>query len=165
MCFNAERRAVERRARADVCNGAVTARLAFDASARDVDAASGKKFLFRDEVQGREGKAAARSRAADDFSGEGKGPAQKTRGVGHVAFGDFAADDGAGNDLAAIDHRGNDHHVEAVFLAKLCQQFYIAGLLMAKPEIFADENGFTMQIADENLLDKFAGGEPRELES
>ena len=36
---------------------------------------------------------------------------------------------------------------------------------MAEPEIFADKNGFTMQIADENLLDKFAGGEPRELES
>ena len=97
----------------------MTARLAFDASARNVDAASGKKFLFRSEIQCGEGEAAARSRAADDFSGEGKWPAQKTRGVGHVAFGDFAADDGARHDFATIDHRGNDHHVEAVFFTQL----------------------------------------------
>src|SRR5436309_2610324 len=85
--------------------------------------------------------------------------------VRNVAFGDFAADDGAGNDFAAIDHRGNNHDVEPIFLTEIGEQAHVAGLLMAEPEIFADENGFTMQIADENLLDKFAGGEPRELES
>src|SRR5207249_230299 len=68
MRLNAERRAIECRARANVGDGAVTARLAFDASARDVDAASGEQLLFRDEVQGREGEAAARSRAADHFT-------------------------------------------------------------------------------------------------
>ena len=68
VCFDAERRAVKRRARADVRDGAVTASLAFEAGARDVDAASGKQFLFRSEIQGREGETAAGSRAADHFA-------------------------------------------------------------------------------------------------
>jgi len=68
MCFDAERRAVKCRARANVRDGAVTASFAFEAGARDVDAASGEKFLFRGEIQGREGEPAARSRAADYFA-------------------------------------------------------------------------------------------------
>src|SRR5260370_122785 len=57
--FDAERRAVERRAHADIRNRAMTARFSFEASARDVDAPCGKEFLLRGEVQRWKGEAAA----------------------------------------------------------------------------------------------------------
>ena len=50
--------------------------------------------------------------------------------------GNFAANDRAGDDFATIDHRGNDHDVEAVFFTETGEQAHVAGLLMAKPEIF-----------------------------
>src|ERR1700682_1153481 len=81
MRFDAERRAVKRRAHADIRDRAVTARFSFKARARDVNAASGKQFLFRCKIQGREREAAPRPRAADHFTRESKRPAQKTRGV------------------------------------------------------------------------------------
>ena len=35
---------------------------------------------------------------------------------------------------------------------------------MPEPEILADQNGSDTQIADKNLLDKFGGRKPREIE-
>src|SRR6266852_8216479 len=126
VCFDAEQRAVERRAHADIRNRAEAARLSVEARARDVDAPGGKEFLLRGEVQRWKGEAAARPGTADDFAGESEGAAQKTRGVGDVAFGDFPANDGAGDDFSAIDHRGNNHNVESVFCAQLGEQLHVA---------------------------------------
>src|SRR6266478_1635163 len=142
----------------------MAARLSIEAGARDVDTASGKQFLFRGEVQGGEGEAAARPGAADDFTSENEGPAQKARGVRHVARGNFAANDGAGDDFSPIDHRRNDHDVEPVFCAKFREQLHIARLLMPEAKIFTDQNGLYVQIAEENLLDKFFGRETRKIE-
>src|SRR5467141_440175 len=164
MRFDAERRAVNGGAHADIRDRAVTARLSFKARARDVNAASREQFLFRCQIQGREGEAATCPGAADHFTRESEGPAQKTRGVGHVALGDFAANDGAGDDFSAIDHRGNDHDIESMFCAKLGQQLHVTRLPMSKAKIFADQNGLYTQIAEQNLLDEFVGREPREIE-
>src|SRR5260370_21459622 len=100
MRFDAQRGTVEGWARTDIGDRAVTARLAFEARARDVNAASGKQFLLRGEVQGGKGEAPSCPRAADHFARESEGPAQKTRGVGHVPFGNFPPNDGAGNDFS-----------------------------------------------------------------
>src|SRR6266478_5841538 len=116
----------------------MAARFSFEASARDVDAPCGKEFLLRGEVQGGKGEAAARSCSADHFAGESEGPAQKAPGVGDIAFGDFAANDGAGDDFSAIDHRGNNHNVESVFCAKFGEPLHVARLLMPEAKIFAD---------------------------
>src|SRR6266851_10385207 len=116
----------------------MTARFSFEARPCDVDAPGGKEFLLRGEVQGGEGEAAPRSGAADDFAGESEGAAQKTRSVGDVAFRDFTANDGAGDDFSAIDHWGNNHDVESVLGAKLGEQLHVARLLMPETEIFAD---------------------------
>src|SRR5229473_4226694 len=152
MRFDAERGTVERWALTDIGDRAVTPRFSFEARARDVDAPSGKQFLFRGEVQGREGEAASRPRAADHFTRESKRPAQKTRGVGHVALGDFPANDGAGDHLSAIDDRENDHNVESVFCTERGQQFHVARLLMPEAKIFSDENGLYVQVTEKNLL-------------
>src|SRR6266852_7355483 len=164
VCFDAEQRAVERRPHTDIRNRAEAARLSVEARARDVDAPCGKEFLLRGEVQGREGEAAPRSCAADHFTCKSEGPTQKTRGVGDVAFGDFPANDGAGDDFSAIDHRGDNHNVESVLGAKFGEPFHVARLLMPEAKIFSDQNGSYVQIADENLLDKFSGRKPREIE-
>src|SRR5260370_9535852 len=50
MRFNAERRAVKRRAHADIRNRAATASLPFEARARDVDAPCRKGFLLRRQL-------------------------------------------------------------------------------------------------------------------
>src|SRR5258708_24611090 len=142
----------------------MAARLSIEAGARDRGTARGKQFLLRGKVQGGEGEAAARPGAADHIAGKNEGPAQKARGVGHVARGDFAANDGAGDDFSTIDHRRNDHDVEPVFCAKFREQLHVARLLMPEPKIFTDQNGLYVQIAQENLLDKFGGGEPRKSE-
>jgi hypothetical protein len=48
--FDAECRAVERRAHTDIRDRAVAAFLAFEKSSRDVNAASGKQFLLGDKI-------------------------------------------------------------------------------------------------------------------
>src|SRR6266849_5133891 len=133
----------------------MAARLSVEARARDVHAPGGKQFLFRDEVQCGKSEAAARSRAADNFTGESEGAAQEAPGVGDVAFGDFPANDGAGNDFSAINHRGNNHDIESVLGAKFGEQLHVARLLMPETEIHADQTGSYVQIADKNLVDKF----------
>src|SRR6266849_2228599 len=145
MRFNAERGTVERWAHADICDRAVAARLAFEERACDVDAASRKQFLLRGKIQRGEGEASSCPRAADHFARESEGAAQKTRGVGHVAFGNFPANDGAGNDFSVIDHRGNNHDVESMFCTKLGEQLHITRLLMSEAKIFAHENGLNTQ--------------------
>src|SRR5437667_1719095 len=165
MRFDAKRGTVERRAHADVGDRTLAAGLSFGARARDADAPSGEQFLFRCKVQGREGEAAARPRAADHFTRESERPAQQTRGVGNVALGNFPTNNGAGDHFSTIDDRGNDHDVEAMFCTELGEQLYVACLLMPKSKIFTDENSLYVQIADKNLLDKFTRREPREIES
>src|SRR6266403_1776378 len=157
MRFNAERRAVERGTEANIGHRAVTASLSVKACTCDVDASGGKQFLLDRKVQCGKREFASRSCAADDFARESEGPAQKTRGVGHVAFGDFPANDGAGDHFSAIDYRGDNHDVESLYCAELAQQLYVACLLMPEAKIFPDQNGLYMQIANKNLLDKFTG--------
>src|SRR5712692_7889085 len=164
MRFDAQRGTVERWAHADIRYRAVAACFSLKTRARDVDAPSRKQFLFRGEVQGGEGEAPSCPRAADHFARESEGPAQKTRGVGHVAFGNFPANDGAGNDFSAIDHRGNNHDVESIICTKLGEQLHVTRLFMSEAKIFAHENGLNMQIAKKNLLHEFLGWEPREIE-
>src|SRR3981189_1249429 len=53
VCFDAQRRAVERGAHADIRDRAMAPRRAFKVRARDVNTASGEEFLLRDKVQGR----------------------------------------------------------------------------------------------------------------
>src|SRR6267154_5119580 len=142
----------------------MAARLSIEAGARDVDTPRGKQFLFRGKVQGGEGEAAARPGAADHIAGKNEGPAQKARRVGHVACGNFATNDGAGDDFSSIDHRRNDHDVEPVFCAKFREQLHAARLLMPETKILSDQNGLYVQIAQENLLDKFGGRKPRKIE-
>src|SRR5882724_6540099 len=164
MRFNAERRAVERGTEANIGHRAVTASLSFKARTCDVDAPGGKQFLLDCKVQRGKCEFPPRSRAADDFSRESKGPPQKTGGVGHVTFGDFPANDGAGDHFPSIDDGRNNHDVEAVLRAKLGEQFHVAGLLVPESKIFTDQNSLYMQIADKNLFDKFVRREPREIE-
>src|SRR5713226_7365565 len=131
----------------------MAARLPIEACAREIDTASGKQFLFRCEVQGGEGEATARPGAADHIAGKNEGPAQKARSVGHVARGNFAANDGAGHDFSAIDDRRNDDNVESVFCAKFREQLHVACLLMPEPKIFTVQNGLYVQITEKNLHD------------
>src|SRR5260370_16718847 len=142
----------------------MAARLSIEAGARDVDTPRGKQFVFRAEVQGGEGEAAARPGAGGHFAGKNEGPAQKARGVGHVARGNFAANDGAGDDFSPIDHRRNDDDVESVFYAKFREQLHVARLLMPEPKIFTDHTALYVHITEENLIDKFGGREPRKIE-
>ena len=123
MCFDAEGGAVESGAHANVCYGAMAARLAFETRARDVDAAGGQQFLLHGKIQGGKGEATACSRAGDDFAGESEGPAQKSRSVGDISCGNFAANDGAGDHFAAIDDGRNDYDFETKFCAKRGKQF------------------------------------------
>src|SRR5229473_6032603 len=142
----------------------MAARLAFKTRARDIDAPGGKEFLLHREVQSGESEAAARACAGDHFTGESKGSAEKARGMRNVAGGDFPANDGAGDYLSAINHRRNDNDLELVFCTQLGKQFHVARLLVPEPEIFTEQNSLDMQIADENLLDKFLGGQAREVQ-
>jgi hypothetical protein len=83
--FDGEGRAVKRRAHTNIGDGAVTVGLSIEAGARDVHAASGKKFLLWGEIQSGKGEAAPRAGSGDDFAGENERPAQKARGVSDVA--------------------------------------------------------------------------------
>src|SRR5260370_13734266 len=157
MRFDAQRGTVEGWALTDIGDRAVAACFSLKTRARDVDAASGKQFLFRGEVQGGEGEAPSCPRAADHFARESEGPAQKARGMGHVAFGNFPANDGAGDDFSVIDHRGNNHDVESIFCTKLGEQLHVTRLIMSEAKIFAHENALNTQIAKKNLLHEFLG--------
>src|SRR6266851_1709856 len=143
MRFDAQRGTVERWAHTDIRDRAVAACFSFKTRARDVNAASRKQFLLRGKIQGGEGEAPSCPRAADHFARESEGPAQKTRGVGHVAFGNFPANDGAGNDFSAIDHRGNNHDVESMFCTKLGEQLHVTRLLMSEAKISPTRTAFT----------------------
>ncbi len=144
MRFNAERRAVERGTEANIGHRAVTASLSVKACTCDVDASGGKQFLLDRKVQCGKREFASRSCAADDFSRESEGPAQKTRGVGHVTFGDFPSNDGAGDHFSSVDDGGNNNDVETILRAKLGEQLHVASLLMPKAKIFTDQNSLSM---------------------
>src|SRR5258708_19758671 len=102
MRFDAQRGTVERWALTDIGDRAVAARLAFEARACDVDAASGKQLLLRGEVQRGKGEAPSCPRAADHFARESEGPAHKTRAVRHVALRNFPPNDAAATDSSLI---------------------------------------------------------------
>ena len=160
--FDGDGGAVERGTDADVGHGTPGTGFAFEQSAGDVDAASGEEFLLGREIQGGEGEAAARAGARDDFAGEDKGAAEKASRVGHVAGGDFATNERAGDDLGVVNNLGNDNHVKAAFGAEPAKQGGVPGLFVAEAEILADENGADLEIVHKNLLDEFLWGEPGE---
>src|SRR6266436_9108349 len=123
----------------------MAARLAFKTRARDIDAAGGKEFLFHREIQSGKGEAAPRAGAGDHVAGESKRPAEKARGMGDVARGDFPANDSAGDHFSAINHGRNDNDLEAMLCAKLGKQFHVARLLVPEPEIFTEQNSLNVQ--------------------
>src|SRR5258708_38279296 len=104
MRFDAQRGTVERWALTDIGDRAVAARLAFEARASDVDAASGKQLLLRGEGQRGKGEAQSCPSADDHFAREPEGPTQKTRGVGHVCLGNITATRRPANACSLIDH-------------------------------------------------------------
>src|SRR5271168_5254468 len=147
MRLDAECGTVEGGTHADVGDGAAAARLAFEKSSRDVNAAGGQKFLLGSEIECGKSEARARSRPAYDFSSEHEGPPQQARGVGYVTHCDFAPDDGAGDNLAAVQYGRDDDHFKVVLLAEFAQELHIAGLFVAEAEIFAYQHGAHAQIA------------------
>src|SRR5580658_8011890 len=155
MRLDAEGRAVESWANADVGDGAAGARFACEEGARYVDAFCGEQFLFGGEVQRGEGEAAAGAGAGDDFSGEDEGAAEQAAGVGDVACGDFAADDGARDDFAFVDYGRKNDDFEAALRAKFLKHAGVAGLFVSEAEILSHKNSAHLKIADEDLIDKF----------
>jgi len=59
-----------------------------------------QKLLFGAQIKRREREFAAVSGAADDFPGQHKWPSEQAARLSHIAFGNFAPNDGAGNHLA-----------------------------------------------------------------
>jgi len=70
MSFHVQAQTIEGWANTDVGHGTPRARLAIEASAGYVDAASGEQFLFGCEVERRKGKAATRAGSRDDLAAE-----------------------------------------------------------------------------------------------
>src|SRR6266851_1532431 len=91
--LHAERRTVERGPHSDVRNRPVAELLVVQASACDVHAVRGKKFLLGNKIQCGEGESPAGPRAADYFTGESEGPPQETARMRHVTCSDFPAND------------------------------------------------------------------------
>src|SRR5216683_6550326 len=81
VSLDAESRAVEGGAHADVRDRAAALGFAFEQSARDVHAARGQELLLGLQIQGGEGEAAAGAGTGDDFTGEREGTAEEPRGV------------------------------------------------------------------------------------
>ncbi len=157
MGFDGERGAIEGGADAHVGDTAVAAGLAFENGAGDVDAARGEKFLLGFQVESWKSEFAAGAGAGNDFAGEDEGAAEETAGVRDVAFGNLLADERAGNDLAIENHGGMDDDVEAVAHAEFAKEFYVAGLLVAKAEIIADDDGADVELLHQNSIHKIFG--------
>ena len=80
-----------------------------------------------------------------------------------VACGDFAADDGAGDDFAFVNYGRKNDDFEAVLRAKFLKRAGVAGLFVPEAKIFPDKDSADLKTADEDLLDKFLGREFREI--
>jgi len=83
MAFDGEVRAVEGGTHAHVRSRAIDA--AVEQGFRGVDSVGGQAFLLGGEIERGENETAAGARAGADFSGEGKGPPEKSGGLRDVA--------------------------------------------------------------------------------
>jgi len=162
VAFDGEVRAVEGGTHADVCGGAIDA--AVEQGFRHVDAMGGQAFLFGDEVESGENETAACAGAGANFSGEGKGAAKEACGSRHLSRADEGANGRAGDDRAANHDRRNGFDGKIELATECGENTHVAGLTMAKTEIFADEHGGGAQAVDENAADKLFGRERGEGE-
>jgi len=81
----------------------------------------------------------------------------KARRVGTRRCGNSRENDGCWRTILRGRHTANDHDVESVFCAKSERRF-TCRRWMPEPKIFTGpETGLYVQIAQENLLDKFGG--------
>src|SRR5579884_1896596 len=79
--------------------------------------------------------------------------------MGHVAFGNLAANHGAGNDFAVIVDGRNGDDLKPSFAPQPAQEMNVAGLAVAEAEIFSHENGPNQEIVYQDLPHKFRGRE------
>ena len=103
--------------------------------------------------------------ARNDVASEDERPSKQTVGATDIAFRDFAPEQRAADDFAAVNDRRNDNHFETKALAQLVERRGVAGLFVAEAEIFSDEQGANAQLVDENLLNEFFGRKAREVDS
>src|SRR5205814_5511512 len=101
----------------------------------------------------------------NNLTSEDEWPCEKTARAADIAFGNFAPEQSAADDFAAVDDRRNDNHFETKALAQLLERRCVTGLLVAEAEVFSDEQGANAQLADQYLLNKFFGRKARKVES
>src|ERR1043166_2350688 len=94
-------------------------------------------------------------RALKIVAGENEGAPEETSSLGDFAGGNFAANDGAGDDFPVSGDRRNGDDFESVSAAEFAEQISVAGLLVAEAKIFADEHRANLQLSDQKLFDKF----------
>src|SRR5260221_3756376 len=100
----------------------------------------------------------------NDLTSEDEWTCKKTVRAADIAFGNFAPEQSAADDFAAVDDRRNDNHFETKALAQLLERRCVAGLLVAEAEVFSDEQGANAQLVDEDLLNEFFWREARKVE-
>src|SRR5689334_4842881 len=93
------------------------------------------------QVEGRNSEAMADAFARNDVASEDERPSKQTVGATDIAFRDFAPEQRAADDFAAVNDRRNDNHFETKALAQLVERRGVAGLFVAEAEIFSDEQG------------------------
>src|SRR5256885_965281 len=122
VCFDGQGSAVESGTHADIGDGAATPGFAVEESPCDVNARGRKKFLFGLEVERRNGEAMADAFARNNLTSEDEWPCEKTASAADIAFGNFAPEQSAADDFAAVDDRRNDNHFETKALAQLLER-------------------------------------------
>src|SRR5882724_2047617 len=130
----------------------------------DIDAASGQEFLIRAQIQSGECKFTASAGSAYNRSCQDKRSPQQPPGLGDLSLCDFAPDHGAG-DYFAVRHDWRDAgNLKTVHFSQVPEQLSIAGLLVAKAKILADEQRANLQFVHQNLLDEFLWTEFRQFQ-
>src|SRR5690348_398114 len=152
MAFDGEARPVERRTHANVCRGAIA--FLVDDCFGSVNPAGGEQFLPGCEIERWKNEAPAGACSCANFSDEREGAAEKVRGAFHMTKGNCGADGGTRNGGSANLQIWHALDLEIVRAAKRREQTRIAGLAMAKAEIFADQNSLGVQYVRQNALDK-----------
>src|SRR5581483_5838745 len=103
------------------------------------------------QVYRRYGEFVSRARSGNHLPGEHKRPPQQASRMGHVAFGNLAANHGAGNDFAVIVDGRNGDDLKPSFAPQPAQEMNVAGLAVAEAEIFSHENGPNQEIVYQDL--------------
>jgi len=145
----------------------MTARLAFKARARDINAASGEEFLLRGEVQRGEGE---RRRPVpvppNNFTGESEGAAQKGRPAWETS------PSATSRRMMVLETTSpryrppgeQSRRLNPCLAPKFGEELHVARLLMPETEILANQDGFYAQDRGQEFARRIQrGGEsPRE---